>query len=361
MENNSQPNILFKNFVNHQSKERKQSIKEFSALVVKKKKLFLIFLILGLLMFGIDFALKFMYGQYYDEVFLSFLGFTYILLGVFYDKIGFSGIKKATKGNKIVEELVCFSDVDIECISQIQKTNISYFAITEIAETDNSFSLFMNKLNAITLNKNNFELGTVDEFRSFIIAKTNAKYTYYSFAKRRIQKIFAIILAVVLLIGSFVIKFTSSDPTINTATFTHNEYSVTLPQDVQLDNTIENAYICVYNNDVALYVYKYSKEDAVTIFGDSYIEGATANDFAKLINDYYYREELHTNGDSSYYFKYAYTNLQNDTPYTYYYYFTYDEHNGTYYESCFAFYDKDKYAQYEAQVKEWMQSITIAD
>ena len=74
MENNSQPNILFKNFVNHQSKERKQSIKEFSVLVVKKKKLFLIFLILGLLMFGIDFALKFMYGQYYDEVSYHFLG-----------------------------------------------------------------------------------------------------------------------------------------------------------------------------------------------------------------------------------------------------------------------------------------------
>ena len=360
MENYSDMSVRFKNLVNHTSENRKESLKEYSQVFLKKKKTFLILSICGFAFIAINIIITLLVGEsdtygYY----LTILGVTYIMLAVFNDKAMQSNLKRANGGTRATDELICFNDIDIESVSSIQKANTSYAAITAIMETENSFFLFLSKSAAISLNKKDFTLGSADYFRDFIISKTNAKYTYCDLSKRKTQKIIAFILAIVLGICSLTLTVVVPRGEVKTATFTQKEYSVTLPDDVVTEE-FDDVYICAYNNDIALYVYKYSKQDVESMFGQDLVVGMTANDFATLMNDNYYGEELLSNDDGSHYFKYAYSDMTSDKPITYYYYFAFDEHNGTYYMSAFTFYSSDTYSEYEPKVKEWMKTITIS-
>ena len=59
MENNNQSNVLFKNLVNHQSEERKQTLKEYAEVFTKKKKLFLVLSICGFVLTDNDYIILF--------------------------------------------------------------------------------------------------------------------------------------------------------------------------------------------------------------------------------------------------------------------------------------------------------------
>lgn len=361
MENYSDINVRFKNVCKANSEERKQTVKEFSQIITKKKRLFLLFTILGFSFLGLNIVFTLVLGESDGMgIFLSYLGIAYSVLAVFYDNIMFSAIKRSAKGNSLhIDELNSFNDVDIETVSSMQKSNISYAAINSIMETENSFLLFISKTAAMCINKKDFTLGSADDFRDFIISKSNAKYTCCDLSKRKVQRIVAFILAIVLGIFSIVLTYTVPRGEVKTATFTQKEYSVTLPDDVVTEE-FDDVYICAYNNDIALYVYKYSKQDVESMFGQDLVVGMTANDFATLMNDNYYGEELLSNDDGSHYFKYAYSDMTSNKPITYYYYFAFDEYNGTYYMSAFTFYSSDTYSEYEPKVKEWMKTITIS-
>lgn len=165
--------ILFENITEYNKKEINK-FQNFHAIINRPFVIylfcllvFLIFLVivniieknwtwlLGVLFFG---SLLFCYYKFYKK-----------------EKDKINNIKVINKKFRFdfYDKYITTQDVNIK---NAKKSIVNYFEIKKVYETEENFYLYIGESNSLVLNKNNFTIGKLNDFRSFIRNKCIFKY-----------------------------------------------------------------------------------------------------------------------------------------------------------------------------------------
>lgn len=332
----------------------KKNYKEFGRIHMKKSKLFLLYLILGIVLYAVQFCLVAFAGIEVGNfvITLAYLLIFYCLfMGDFIGASSFRAINKKLHGNA---ETFYFGETGFSIYSEMHTSNNSYDMIEAVYESPEIFALYIGKNTAQIIPKSAFVEGDAEGFHHYIGEKTNKQVKVVSTSDRTALKVVAAVLIFAAMMGGILLSdalYNHIEATAENQIYTYQDYSVTLPdrfseidvEDYAYALESRDAFIAVDNelfSEVAEYL-----EEAVTL--QSYV--AAVMEYNDITAD---MREKSTDGSArfSYYVE--------DDGEEYFYYFVINEGNDEFWLTnfCCESSNADKYFD---QFVTWADSIAV--
>lgn len=330
----------------------KKHYKEFGRIHMKKSKLFLLWLILGLVFYAADFFLTAFCDWEWDAYMLTLsylLIFYCLFMGDFIGGSSYRAINKKLQGKT---ETFYFGETGFSIYSEIQSSNISYDAVESVYENAEIFALYISKNAAHIIPKSAFAEGDPEGFRRLMEEKVSGPVKRVSTSNRTALKIVAAVLIFAAMLGSLILAYTLQERRGDTpALYTCQEYTVSLPR--RFSETTADGFACVWESrDAAVFVGKETREEAV-----SYLPApVTMESYVEAIMTYYeITEEMRepsSGGDA----RFSYLMEEDGTEY--FYYLVISEGEDAFWLTTFLCESSDAEAYYD-DFAAWADSITV--
>ena len=175
--------VLFKNVTEYS----KEEMKRFMRFHEDNNKAFTVYLMLCCLVFVIMLILNLVKKNW--QMILP----TLLLVGGMFCYLKFFKIKKEKQRNEKIRNKTYTFDFysrffKINGDSDSEETVVNYFEVKKVYETKLNFYLYTDTTHAYILNKNNFTVGKLNDFRNFIKQKCILKYRKKYKIKRKDEK-----------------------------------------------------------------------------------------------------------------------------------------------------------------------------
>ena len=330
----------------------KKHYKEFGRIHMKKTKLFIVYLILGIVFYAADFCFT-AFADLDLDVYLitmSYLLIFYCLfMGDFLGSSSYKAINKKLQGNT---ETFYFGETGFSIYSEVQSSNIRYDAIESVYESPEIFALYVNKNVAQIIPKSSFVEGEPEAFRHFMEEKVAGKVKVVSTSNRTALKIVAAVLIFAAMMGGLVLAGTLQKHRAEAPeTYTCQEYTVTLPGNFS-EVTAEGFEYALESRDAVVLVGKETFDEVAEYLP----EPVTMQSYAANIMEYNEitedMREPSTDGTA----RFSYYVEDDDTEY--FYYFVISEGDNAFWLTNFCCESSDAEAYYDDFVT-WADSITV--
>ncbi len=134
--------------------------------------------------------------------FFLFMGLFFVIYGLFYGKflgsVMFKNGDRTFAGQPMVYR---FDDGYFYALSRLQTSTIRYEAIMEVVESEKIFAMYVGQGAALLMPKDGFTLGSADQFREFIAARTGKPVRFISVKKRVYYRIAGLIAAGLIVVA----------------------------------------------------------------------------------------------------------------------------------------------------------------
>ena len=278
-----------------------------------------------------------------------------LFLQVFFPEIVGRGTYAAVRSGALSDTYV-FTDEQIQTSSAVSRSNTSYAAIVDVAETDRIFALYVNQQSAFLLPKSGFAPGEADQFRAFLEEKLGKPIRRFSANNKKRFVYFGAMLALAaaLITGAIFLRDWRAE---RPQSFRTGAYSISLPQYFTEETPdTNNGWLFEASSD-SVYISMFNETDEELLdVGLSPFQSATSY-LESLLEFYEVTPE-------------PVVTLANGTAYC----FATAEFDGTTYLYCYAvrhgaeafwctefFCDAAYRTEYEPLFIDWLQTIRIAN
>lgn len=290
-------------------------------------------------------------------VFTLLMGLFAVVYGLFYGRILGTSSYKISGRTFVGQPVTCrFDDAYFYTLTRLQTSTICYEGIVEAVESDRLFVLYTGKGTGHILPKSGFTLGTPEQFREFIAARTGRPVRTISMRKNArtlcliaAAAVLAADMAGPLLYAGYLRRAPS--------TLTVDNYSITVVG--RFDENPESAYDLEAYRDQEIYVLAcyYTQEDMVYYCGEQDSAGDYLREFTESMEGVRQVEYGILPGGAPY--SAYYWSDENDVSFFYISSFCADPERGGYWltELCCV---EEKRSQYEDTFLAWADSVRIS-